>query len=214
MSKAAQRSQIAYYRRRAGEYDLTAYGDLAAADARIAALVEQLRPAGDVLEIAPGTGIWTEKLARSARTLTAVDAAPEMIEIARRRVRGQAVEFVVADVFDWVPERRFDMVFFSAWLSHVPDASFAAFWSLLREWLLDDGRVAFIDEQVGEAGKEAYLAGSSEIVRRRLADGTRYQIIKVFRSPPELERALGRLGWRARVRSTGPDWLVGEAWPT
>src|SRR5262245_5463187 len=213
MSTAAQQSQITYYRHRAAEYDATAYGDLAAADARIAGLVEQLRPAGEVLEIAPGTGVWTEKLARLARTVTAVDTAPEMIEIAQRRVCGQAVEFVVANVFEWVPQRRFDTVFFSAWLSHVPDASFAAFWSLLGELLRDDGRVVFVDEQVGEAGKEAYLADSAEIVQRRLADGSRYQIVKVFRSPPELERALGRLGWRARVRSSGPDWLVGEAWP-
>jgi len=213
MHEAAQRSQITYYRRRAAEYDVTAYGDLAAADARIAALVDELRPAGDVLEIAPGTGIWTEKLARLARTVTAVDAAPEMIEIARQRVHGQAVEFVVADVFEWVPPRRFDTVFFSAWLSHVPDASFATFWSLLRDWLRAEGRVVFVDELPAEAGKEAFLPGSSELVQRQLADGSRYRIVKVFRSPVDLERALDRLGWRASVRPTGTDWLVGEAWP-
>ncbi len=82
MCEAARRDQIAYYRGRAAEYDATAYGDLAAADARILGVVEQVRPAGDVLEIAPGTGIWTQKLARLARTVTAVDAAPEMIELA------------------------------------------------------------------------------------------------------------------------------------
>lgn len=214
MHEPAQQSQITYYRRRAAEYDATAYGDLAAADARIAGLVEQLRPAGDVLEIAPGTGIWTEKLARLARTVTAVDAAPEMIEIAKQRVFGQAVEFVVADVFEWIPPRRFDTVFFSAWLSHVPDASFATFWSLLRDWLGAGGRVVFVDEQPGEAGKEAFLPGSSELVQRQLADGSRYRIVKVFRSPLELERALGRLGWRVSVRPAGSDWLVGEAWPS
>src|SRR5262249_12549308 len=38
--------QVDYYRRRAGEYDVTAYGDVAAARARIARLVAEMRPAG------------------------------------------------------------------------------------------------------------------------------------------------------------------------
>jgi len=44
--------QVDYYRRRAGEYDMTAYGDVAAARALTARLVTEMRPAGTVLEIA------------------------------------------------------------------------------------------------------------------------------------------------------------------
>lgn len=56
-------SQTEYYRRRADEYDVTVYGDVVAARARIARLVAEMRPAGTVLEIAGGTGLWTEALA-------------------------------------------------------------------------------------------------------------------------------------------------------
>jgi len=38
--------QVAYYRRRAREYDVTAYGDLDAARARINRIVAALRPEG------------------------------------------------------------------------------------------------------------------------------------------------------------------------
>src|SRR5207244_3736941 len=58
--------QVSYYRKRAAEYDVTAYGDVAAARVRIDRVVTQLRPTGQVLEIACGTGIWTEALARWA----------------------------------------------------------------------------------------------------------------------------------------------------
>jgi hypothetical protein len=64
--------QVAYYRRRAGEYDETAYGDLDAARARITRLLAALRPAGNVLEIACGTGVWTSALADAGRGRHAV----------------------------------------------------------------------------------------------------------------------------------------------
>jgi demethylmenaquinone methyltransferase/2-methoxy-6-polyprenyl-1,4-benzoquinol methylase len=79
--------QVDYYRRRAKEYDATSYGDLAAARARIARLVAQMQPAGSVLEIACGTGLWTEALADMATAVTAIDVAPEVLAIARERVR-------------------------------------------------------------------------------------------------------------------------------
>src|SRR5215472_16622620 len=123
--------QVDYYRRRAGEYDVTAYGDVAAARARIARLVAEMRPTGCVLEIACGTGLWTEELAGWADTVTAIDAAPEAVEIARDRVRSANVSFEVADVFSWAQDTQFDVIFFSAWLSHVPMSRFEQFWQSL-----------------------------------------------------------------------------------
>ena len=87
------REQISYYRRRAAEYDVTSYGDAGSADERIAALTGRLQPAGDVLEIACGTGIWTRHLLTYARTVTALDAAPEMIAAARQRIPAHSVTF-------------------------------------------------------------------------------------------------------------------------
>src|SRR6266542_3250160 len=68
--------QLRYYRRRAEEYDRTAFGDVEAARRRITGIVADLRPSGDVLELACGTGMWTQALLRWADTLTAVGAAP------------------------------------------------------------------------------------------------------------------------------------------
>jgi demethylmenaquinone methyltransferase/2-methoxy-6-polyprenyl-1,4-benzoquinol methylase len=213
--------QVDYYRRRAAEYDATAYGDVAAARTRIARLVADMRPAGRVLEIACGTGLWTEALAGWADQLTAIDAAPEAVAIARDRVRAGNVRFEVADVFSWPPPGtatagagpRFDVIFFSAWLSHVPASRFAAFWRLLRDLLAEDGRVLFIDEHVDERGKEAYLPGRDDVVERRLNDGRRFRVVKNFVDPADLEGRLGQLGWDAVIGRDGPDWVRGEARP-
>jgi 2-polyprenyl-3-methyl-5-hydroxy-6-metoxy-1,4-benzoquinol methylase len=205
--------QIDYYRRRAEEYDVTAYGDVEAARAHIARLVAQMRPTGRVLEIACGTGLWTEALARLADTVTAIDAAPEVVEIARERVRSANVRFEVVDVFSWQPDSRFDVIFFSAWLSHVPTSRLDQFWRALRTLLAEDGRVLFLDEHVDERAKESYVPGRTEIVERRLRDGSTFHIVKNFVDPEELELQLRRLGWDCTIRRDGTRWIHGEARP-
>lgn len=208
-------SQADYYRRRAGEYDVTVYGDVVAARARIARLVPEIRPTGTVLEIACGTGLWTEALARVAKTVTAIDLAPEAVAIARDRVRANNVRFEVADIFSWETSARFDVIFFAAWLSHVPMSRFEGFWRLLGGLLAAGGRVLFIDQHVEGRDEETYLPGSDEIVERQLQDGSRYRIIKNFVDPERLERRLRGLGWECRMRRCGGDWglVCGEARP-
>jgi 2-polyprenyl-3-methyl-5-hydroxy-6-metoxy-1,4-benzoquinol methylase len=213
MSRTPWQAQVAYYRHRAAEYDLTSYEDVPRADRRIAALLDQLRPDGDILEIACGTGIWTRHLASHARSLTALDAAPEMIALARQRVADPSVTFVAADVLDWIPLGRYDTVFFGFWLSHVPASAFGRFWSVVRGALASDGRVLFVDDLPEAAGRETYLAGSGEIVERQLRDGTRHQLVKLVRDPQALTRQLTELGWHATMTQSGPDWLLGEVRP-
>jgi SAM-dependent methyltransferase len=213
MTPTPWQAQVAYYRHRAAEYDLTSYGDVSRADRRIASLMGRLRPEGDVLEIACGTGIWTRHLAACTRSLTALDAAPEMIALARQRVTDARATFVVADVLDWVPSRRFDTVFFAFWLSHVPASAFGRFWSVVRDALASDGRALFVDDLPQAAGREAYLTGSSEVVERRLQDGTRHRLVKLVRDQQALTRQLTELGWHATITRSGPDWLLGEARP-
>jgi ubiquinone/menaquinone biosynthesis C-methylase UbiE len=205
--------QVDYYRRRAGEYDRTAYDDLGAARARIARLTAAMRPSGNVLEIACGTGLWTQALMEAASTVTAVDTAPEAIEIARGRAGTRHVRFEVADVFSWAPAERFDTIFFAFWLSHVPASRFEQFWQLLRRLLTARGRVLFVDEHADSRGRETYCDGSTEVIERRLRDGSRHRIVKVFVQPGELRERLRLLGWRSHIQRDGSDWAIGEARP-
>jgi len=211
MSEQLLAEQVEYYRRRAGEYDVTAYGDVTTARDRIARIVAQMAPQGDVLELACGTGLWTEALAARARSLTAVDAAPETLAIARERVGSRPVTFEVADVFAWTSPRRFDVVFFSAWLSHVPTDRFDGFWHQLRELLADGGRVLFVDEPVQSREKEDWVPGADGVVQRRLEDGTAYRIVKHFLDPEELRPRLRALGWDLHTWLDGDDYLCAEA---
>ena len=101
----------------AGEYEDHAL-DLPGGEELLSAL-DACRPQGDVLEIACGPGFWPGRLLRHAATVTALDTASEMLAIASARIDDERVRFIQADVFSWRPERRYDVVFFGFWLSHM-----------------------------------------------------------------------------------------------
>ena len=219
-----QNEQIAYYRARAGEYDEWfrrdgRYDQGPKANARWAEEIEQVsdalaafNPAGDVLELAAGTGWWTQRLARHADSLTAVDASPETLAINRGKMGDAPVRYVEADLFEWQPDRQYDVVFFSFWLSHVPPERFDAFWGLVRACLKPSGRVFFLDSRYHEASTAAdhRLEGEDAVTTlRRLNDGREFRIVKVFYRPDDLAARLAALGWDMTVRTTPTHFLYG-----
>src|SRR5712691_8794067 len=121
--------QIAYYRARAQEYDESIGGteEPKGAFARAIHLLQQMGPFEQVLELACGTGIWTKALLQIGHDITAIDAAPEMLEIAQRKLGNAPVHFQQADLFQWEPEQEYDFVFFAFWLSHVPPERLSPF---------------------------------------------------------------------------------------
>jgi len=201
--------QLRYYRARAGEYDATSYGADSGERASVPAIVDRLGISGDVIELACGTGIWTAELARYATTLTAVDGAPEMLDLARERVPA-GVTFEQADLFDWAPPgSSWDVVFFAAWLSHVPADRFDGFWSSVAAALRPGGRVVALDELPARSFHEDQIEG--EVAVRTLQDGTKHEIVKVFWEPFALEQRLDALGWRAKITPIEHGWFILDA---
>lgn len=199
--------QLAYYRAVADEYEDHAI-DVPGQD-ELRSAIDSFRSTGDVLELACGSGIWTEKLLGSASTITAVDGAPEMLARARARVGDRApVRFVQADLFSWRADRRYDAVFFGFWISHVPDEKFEAFWSLVAESLAPGGRVFFFDDNY-RPEPELIQGSDSPIVQRRLDDGTSFRVIKIPFEPAELECRLRDLQWDITVTGTSGPFYWG-----
>ena len=222
--------QRAYYRARAPEYDEwwqrrgrydRGDDDVAEWDRQIAvvdAALASFGATGRVLELAGGTGWWTQRLARTADTLTVVDASEETLERNRARVGREDVDYVVADLFDWRPASTFDVVFFSFWLSHVPRHRFAGFWSLVRDCLAPGGRAFLIDNREdptpGSSAKDPHILDyGPDLHHRRLADGSEWRVVKVMYEPDELETLIEAEGWGADIDAT--RWFIfGSAAPT
>ncbi|MDP4503394.1 class I SAM-dependent methyltransferase [Nonomuraea turcica] len=199
--------QVVYYRAVAAEYERHALPFPGAAE--LSAALDAFRPTGSVLELACGPGRWTTQLLQHAADVTAVDASPEMLAIASARVgEDERVHFVSADLFRWQPDRRYDVVFFGFWLSHVPPERFASFWSLVADCLKPEGRVFFVDDGYRTAD-ELIEGEQSATIQRQLLDGTAYRIVKVPHQPPDLERQLERIGWRIKIHSTSGPFYWG-----
>src|SRR4030095_3844808 len=127
--------QVAYYRKRAGEYDewcvrtgrddhgaeLNAawFADVAEVETALTAYLDAVRPRR-ALELACGTGLFTRMLAPRVESLRALDASPEVLAINRGRVAAENVDYAIEDIFAWQPTAQYDFVFMSFWLSHVP----------------------------------------------------------------------------------------------
>lgn len=200
--------QAAYYRDRAPEYDQwwrregaydrgEEFNEAWRAEvAELRALVERFAPRGEVLEIAAGTGVWTVELAGHDVRVTALDQSVEMLELNRRKVAGAggpaAVRYEQADVFAWRPDQRYDVVFFSFWLSHVPPTRFDEFWALVADALAPGGRVLLLDNAAPPESQQEVPG----VDVRRLDDGREYRIVKVHWTADELRTRLGGRGWR------------------
>jgi SAM-dependent methyltransferase len=218
--------QKEYYRERAGEYDewferggRYDHGPefrvrWEAEVAEVQRILAAFDPAGRVLELAGGTGWWTEELVKYADRLTVVDASAEVLELNRRRVPDPRVRRLCTDVFEWRPDGEYDVVFFSFWLSHVPPGRFDAFWERVASALAPGGRVCFVDSLRSELSpaRDHRLAAPGEVVsERKLNDGRRFRIVKVFYHPAALQARLEALGWRASVAATEHFFLHGHA---
>jgi 2-polyprenyl-3-methyl-5-hydroxy-6-metoxy-1,4-benzoquinol methylase len=216
----ALREQIRYYRARASEYDewflrLGRYDRGEDATRRWFEQVEQVRDvlngldldAKDVLELAPGTGIWTEELCARVAHLTAVDASREMIALNRERLAERAVnvDFIEADLFEWRTSHQFDAVVFCFWISHVPSSYLDDFLLKVASMLVPGGTLFFLDarrESASTASDHVLPPLDEEIMIRRLDDGREFSIFKNFWSPSQLEEKCRRAGLNVTVGET------------
>ena len=204
----------AYYARRAAEYEKIydkpeRQADLARMRADIPALFRGER----VLEIACGTGYWTPLIAAQAESVLALDYADETLEIARaKRYEKGNVRFQQGDAYHlpaW-PE-RFTACYAGFWWSHVPVERLDPFLAGLHARLQPGARVAFMDNRYVEGSSTPLArrdAAGNTYQERRLADGSRHEVLKNFPDPAELEARLARAGKEVRVALYDYYWLA------
>jgi ubiquinone/menaquinone biosynthesis C-methylase UbiE len=203
----------AYYAARAPEYDRVYAKPERQQDLRaIERWIAPMFAGKSVLEVACGTGYWTQFLAPVAKAVVAVDASPETLQIAKSRVSAAHVQFTVGDAYR-LPfgDASFDGGFAGFWISHVPRARVGEFLRGFHRALKPGAKTVLLDNR--------FVAGSSTTIAeqdsegntyqlRPLEDGSMHRVLKNFPSEAELRRDLAEVASEVCFHEWRYYWAV------
>jgi SAM-dependent methyltransferase len=203
-----------YYSRRAAEYEQIyqkpeRQHELEWLRGRIPAIFRDRT----VLEVACGTGYWTQYIARTAAMVHACDINDSVLEIAREKPIPKArVNFFKADAvsLEGVPAGC-DAAFAGFWWSHVKKSELAKFVQNLASKLEPGAVVAILDNQYAEGSSTAISRRDAEgntYQLRHLANGEEHEVLKNFPTADELREAVRPVAREARLESLTYYWLL------
>jgi len=200
-----------YYAARAPEYDNIylkpeRQNDLRAVESWLPPLFAK----STVLEVACGTGYWTQFIAQAATHMIAIDTSPETMRIAESRVPDGKVEFLVGDAYELPPHLgKFDAAFAGFWFSHVPKNRRHEFLRGLAALLIPGAKVVLLDNRYVEGSSSPITETDAEgntYQARKLKDGSTHLVIKNFPSEADLQSSIDGLGRRGTLTTWHHFW--------
>ena len=187
-----------YYARRADEYERIYDKPERQSDlAQLREIIPLLLNGRDVLEIACGTGYWTQFVAARADSVLATDVNEEVLALAGPKAYPRNnVSFQCLDIYSEEPlAQRFDAGLAAFWWSHVPRQTQGRFVEHFHRRLDPGAVVVFLDNRYVE-GSSTPLTRTDEhgntFQTRTLDDGTCYEVLKNIPDEAELAGALGK----------------------
>ncbi|MES2071208.1 MAG: class I SAM-dependent methyltransferase [Pseudomonadota bacterium] len=164
-----------------------------------------------VLEIACGTGYWTERYAPGAASVLATDINQAMLDIAQSKSYPAArVQFAIADAFD-VPSGDYSAYFAGFLWSHIKREEQAGFLAKLSKNGGKDKQLVLIDNNYVEGSSTPIartdLEGNTYQMRVQ-EDGSRVEIVKNFPTDSTLRKKFGPAAKDIRIHRTEYFWML------
>lgn len=135
-----------------------------------------------------------------------------MIEINQHKVNACNVEYRQLDLFSWQPDKQYDLVFFSFWLSHVPPTKVNEFLSKVYNSVLPDGKVMIIDSyfEITSSAKDHLVDKNVIYQKRKLNDEREFQIFKIYYQIDVLLHKLTQAGFQAEAKLTDTYFIYAQ----
>jgi ubiquinone/menaquinone biosynthesis C-methylase UbiE len=148
-----------------------------------------------VLEIAAGTGYWTQYIAPAAASVLATDLNSAPLGVAEGRGYGSAkVAFQLADAFALGNiQGDFDAVFVGFLWSHLPARQIPAFLDGIARRLPSGTQVVAVDNRYVHGSNVPIARTDAEgntYQLRSLQDGSTWEVLKNFPSPEALQHSV------------------------
>ena len=160
---------VSYYKDRATEYEKIYSKPERQSDLlRAEQILQDTFANKDVLEIACGTGYWTEKISVTAKNILATDITDSVIEVAKSKIYSQAkVDFQTADIFKLTSINKHESLFGGFIWSHIKLQDLNNFIDTVNSLVRNGGTIVFMDNN--------YIEGSSLPVTEKDDLGNTYQ---------------------------------------
>lgn len=205
---------VNYYAERAREYERIYEKPERQEDLRrLREYVGRALSGAHVLEVACGTGYWTEVIAGAAASVVACDINEEVLAIARGKgIDPRKVTFHKEDAYA-LPAfpRKFTGGLAVFWWSHVPRARLRDFLRGFHSVLAPGALVVMIDNNYVEGSSTPISridAQGDSYQTRRLADGSTHEVLKNFPTEAELRAVLEGLAVEIRVENLRYYWIL------
>jgi len=182
---------VTYYQKRAEEHDLVYQKPERQVD--LALIKEYMTKQfidKSTIEIACGTGYWTEIFSRMARAIYATDINPDVIKIARKKLHFRNnVLFDIKDLRDTqIIPGAFEGLFGGFIWSHIPNEEIENFLHTVVNHVAPSAELIFLDNK--------YIEGSSLPISRTDENGNTFQIrqpksgdkFEIMKNFPDRER--------------------------
>ena len=175
--------------------------------------IPELLAGRTVLEVACGTGYWTQFIARKAHRVYACDINESVLEIAADKpIPKDRVHFFKADAvsLEGVPSGC-NAGFAGFWWSHVKKSGIEQFVANLAGRLEPGARVVVLDNQFAEGSSTPISRRDAEgntYQMRHLASGEQYEVLKNFPSSADLAEAVRPVAREAHLETLTYYWLL------
>ena len=185
----------AYYAQRAAEYEAIYAKPERQSDLKAAGqILQDLFKDKSVLEIACGTGYWTQQIAQTAASVWATDINESVLEIARSKAYpGNHVTFETADLYQIHPVQTVDALFGGFIWSHIPLQEMEQFLTQVNRLAGRRNLVVLMDNRYVE-GSSSPITNRDDVGNtyqtRRLRSGEVFDVLKNFPEPSDFERLL------------------------
>ena len=204
-----------YYAQRANNYESiyekpVRQADLMAMEERLCRVLEDHR----VLEVACGTGYWTERYAPVATSVLATDINQVMLDNAqRKKYPSGRVEFSLADVFAMPAANgeQYSACFAGFLWSHIEREEQAEVLNQIVKTVGKGSLLVLLDDNDVEGSSlpiaRTDLEGNTFQLRAQ-EDGTRVEIVKNFHTDSFLRKRIGLAARDIRVFRNDHYWML------
>ncbi len=165
-----------------------------------------------VLDVACGTGFWTETISETAKEISGTDINKEVLDIAKSKKYDCKIEFIRDDAYQLKKiTKKFDSLFSGFWFSHIPKSRIEDFINVIYDKLENNSMIVFMDNNFVKGSStpiSRYDNEGNTYQNRILKNGSSHEVLKNFYNKNELSECFSKYGNDLEIIELTYYWIL------